>query len=57
MLISWLDYEWIMLETFFFVFFKISDVFSFKAKHYIGRNSETVGPIDMKPNGGTSIWC
>ena len=31
--------------------------FSFNAKHFIGRNTETVGPIDMKPKEGASIWC
>ena len=57
MLITWLDFRGILLETlFFFAKFSlnISDVF-FKVKRSIGHISGMVGPIGVKRKGGTLV--
>ena len=55
MLITWLDFEGILFDTFFVKFsFEISDAF-FKVRHSIEHISGMVGPIDVKRKGGASV--
>ena len=56
MVITWLDFGGILLETLFLpnVLRKFQTCF-FKVKHFIGHISGMVGPIDVKQKGGASV--
>ena len=58
MVIIWLDFGEVLLETFILANFllKIRMCF-FKVKHYFGHISGMVGPIDVKRNGSLSVEC
>ena len=56
MVITWLDFEGILLETLFLANFLWKFRMSFfKVKHSIGHISGMVGPIDVKRKGGASV--
>ena len=58
MLITWLDFEGIPLETVLPNFLWKFRVCFFKVKHSIGLISGMIGPIDEKRKGGASVgYC
>ena len=57
MVITWFDFEEVLLETFIlanFFFFQFGMCF-IKVKHYFGHISGMVGPIDVKQKGSASV--
>ena len=59
MLITWLDFGAILLETLFFLpnFLTKIQMCFFKVKHSIRHISGMVGPIDVKWKAATSVGC
>ena len=56
MVITWLDFGEVLLETFILAYFLYKFRMCFvKVKHYFGHISRMVGPIDVKRKRSTSV--
>ena len=56
MVITWLDFGEVLLETVILTIFLIKfRMRFFKVKHYFGHNSGMVGQIDVKQKGSASV--